>query len=1357
MTFSISRTCTRIDADHFQLGSGNSPRPLDEYRETAAYVLLGAPGAGKTTAFKRGSEDCPNGHYVTARDFITFGERPEWHGKTLFIDGLDEIRAGATDGRTQLDAIRCKLNALHQPRFRLSCREAHWLGSNDSSHLAAVSPDGKVEVLRLDPLTEDDVRKMLDRRQEIDDGDAFLAAARERGIGELLTNPMNLELLTRVVAGDVWPESRTQTFELACGMLVREDNEEHRLAGLTGHDVPRLMDGAGQVCATQLLTGVAGYSLSPGAADDHDFPGLEQIPGDDRNLLRRVLCTKLFAVPDRSPGQGRVAPAHRHIAEFMAARYLASLIRDGLPVRRILALITGFDGGVVSEMRGLSAWLAVHSTGSRAVLIARDPLGTVLHGDVNAFSTEDKRRLLDVMETHAASDPWSLAQVPPDARLGDLVTPDMVGTFGQLLSASARDHTRQPFAFILLAILLHIPAIPELAEILLAIVRDADCRPGMRREALDVLVTWTRNDGASAFAPEALLSDIANGTMSDPSDDLLGTLLGALYPTRLSVSEIMPYLREPRIPSDFGRFRTFWRQTVPGESSPLQLAECLDAIANNLDGLRPALVAAPGGNSPLTDVPALLLDRLLGHGRAELPANRLIDWLGAISGLDPGHTRWATRRIRDRLGSDKRLLEDLVGQAVERCSGSPDFARCMIGMERRLLGIPWPPQWCLEQAATAADGDVADWLVRRVADFVHHNPDGAALSRHHVECRLRQAPQRLRMFNDRLAVLAENDAMRNSPDPEDDSNRAVRRREWRDSLEPHLPSLRENRGQPGVLHHLAQVYFGDFIDLGGDSPWERFRDLAGEDETLARTAFAGLRRSVYRSDLPGAPEVARLGAQNRFHYLALPFMAGLEEAVPSASCHGVDMTEGQMRLGLAIHFADPNYSSMQHTPGWLDSVLDARPDLVADVLIGCARPLLQAGVDPANHFFDLARSPGHAAIASLAWAPLLKAFPTRCTNSQLPGLGFLLQAALRFGDTSSLLVVVDRKLTSCSMNVSQRVYWLSAGLLASPDTYLSELRTYVAGSERRVRHLAEFLAARDFPAPLMQQLDPPALQLLVQVLGTAYRPRTRPSGRVYRIDHSMQVSDRVEDFVNRLAAFPSRSASEALDALMCHAALEPWHTHLAYARHRQNSLRRETCFRHCPVDEVVGVLANRRPANAADLAALTLSHLQDIAGKIRDGNTSDWRQYWNVDRYNRPREPKPENACRDALLSDLQARLAGLHVDALPEGRYADDKRSDIRVSHGGVNVPVEIKKDSHRDLWSAIRTQLIANYSRDPETGGYGIYLVFWFGAGRCPPPESGEVPKDPAMLEERLQATLSPGEKGLISICVIDVSPTG
>ncbi len=54
-----------------------------------------------------------------------------------------------------------------------------------------------------------------------------------------------------------------------------------------------------------------------------------------------------------------------------------------------------------------------------------------------------------------------------------------------------------------------------------------------------------------------------------------------------------------------------------------------------------------------------------------------------------------------------------------------------------------------------------------------------------------------------------------------------------------------------------------------------------------------------------------------------------------------------------------------------------------------------------------------------------------------------------------------------------------------------------------------------------------------------------------------------------------------------------------------------------------------------------------------------------------------------------------------------------------GFNVPVEIKKDTHPDLWRAIHEQLIPKYVRDPGADGHGIYLVFWFGGkGMKPPP---------------------------------------
>jgi len=250
------------------------------------------------------------------------------------------------------------------------------------------------------------------------------------------------------------------------------------------------------------------------------------------------------------------------------------------------------------------------------------------------------------------------------------------------------------------------------------------------------------------------------------------------------------------------------------------------------------------------------------------------------------------------------------------------------------------------------------------------------------------------------------------------------------------------------------------------------------------------------------------------------------------------------------------------------------------------------------------------------------------------------------------------------------------------------------------------------------------------------------------------TTDLVAVLINRLSSLPSPEATAALESLSSDKALRPWRFKLMDSASRQDAIRREASFRHKDAPQVLQVLDNLKPANAADLAALTMDILSDMARRIRDGNTSDWRQYWNMDSPIQSDTPKHEDLCRDALLSDLRLKLEPLGIHAQPEGRYADDNRADIHVTYSDFNVPVEIKKSIHRDLWRAVREQLIAKYTRDPSADGYGIYLVFWFGTESCQMPSSGKRPSNVHELQERLLDTLSADEKFKIAICVIDVS---
>ena len=380
-------------------------RPLSAFRDAPAYVLLGDPGAGKTTAFE--SESTVLGDaaaLISARNFLALDVN-RWRGKTLFIDGLDEVRAGSPDARTPLDAIRGRLDTLDRPRYRLSCREADWLGSNDRRHLELVAPDKQLTVLHLEPLAETDVAALLENHFDIEDVAQFIKTARQQDLDGLLGNPQTLSMLAHAVeAGSDWPASRQETFEHACRQMVMEHNEEHCAARSAAAAAGResmpdhLLNAAGFLCAVQLLSGVVGYTLH-GIGDD-DYPDLDACQqawrshdGGERSEcapLRNALGTKLF----RAQSTGRFAPVHRHIAEFLAGRFLAQLIdrrasadrRPGsLPAGRAIALLTGSDGGVVTPLRGLSAWLAAHSQHARRDLIDRDPVGVGLYGDLHRF------------------------------------------------------------------------------------------------------------------------------------------------------------------------------------------------------------------------------------------------------------------------------------------------------------------------------------------------------------------------------------------------------------------------------------------------------------------------------------------------------------------------------------------------------------------------------------------------------------------------------------------------------------------------------------------------------------------------------------------------------------------------------------------------------------------------------------------------------------------------------------------------------------------------------------------------------------------------------------------------------------
>ncbi len=1372
MNHFVERTCTVVrgreeerggETESSRWGEAES-RPLKAFRKEAAYVLLGPPGAGKTEAFKREAGK-PGGHYITARDFLTFDPEPDWEGKTLFIDGLDEMRAGASGGRTPFDAIRTKLQRLGRPPFRLSCREADWFGANDTERLSAVAPNREVQVLRLDPLSETGVLEILERNHDVADPVGFVAEARKQGVEDLLLNPQNLRMLAEAVAetDGKWPRTRTETFDMACRKLVSEENPEHQVACSGTANSEALLDAAGDLCAVLLLTGKAGVTL-PGTKPDANHPPLDQYPHGDKELLQRIVGTNLFAMHS----EGRLAPAHRQIAEFLAARHLAARIADGLPVRRVLSLMTGFDGGIISEFRGLGAWLAALSRQARGEIIERDSLGVVLNGDFAQFGPHEKRLLFQALKGEINENPWLVPYTSSESPIRLLVGPDLEDDMLQALTNSARDDAHQSFVRLIAKATRNAVPFPELADPLVAIVRDDSWRTDVRCAALEAYVRVRQDDPRVSVTLRRLLDDVYTGAVATRDDDLLGILLTELYPNDLPVADLIGYLREPAPSDRTTRYQEFWPDRLIEKSTMPQLVQLLDLLKVPMERVRAESGTPPSRVRAVVRPPIVLFRHLLEGSPQSVSHEQIFYWLdfAAWVGLHVGGWAGDAEFFRKWLSSRPDTYKAIIESGVTQCREDGDFSSCM-GRVKRTLSLlqPSPPQdygvWCADQALGSANDSVARWFVRESAEFVFYEMKSAQQQRRAVARRLRDDARLGRLFEARLGDLEEEIDVLNGERGTRKARPArsdTRFDELREVFKENESALRDNECRVNLLHTLSVAYFDGYSDVSGKTPRERLQYLLGPDDDLVEAALAGLRGAIHRPDLPKWTEVSKLAAEGRTHYLAYPFMVGLQELSGAWETSDGRLSDSQTRLAVAIHFAVPRLRQRDHSkrpPGWLRGCLARDPATVAEVWSRCARVQLGRGERYLPDTGRLAHEPEYAQLAQAATVPLLKAFPVRCGAGQLPILRTLLGAAMGHADRTQLLALIEAKLAYKSMNSGQRVYWLTAGLLVQPEVYGDRLESYVSGKVRRIQRLVEMTDGHAVSYARSDRTCVTVLERLVRLIGP-YTVEPPGTGEVYSVTWPIQADGMLHSFIDRLSEDTSNAAGNALASLARDDRLVNRRSELLDRLHRQKSSRREATFAHPSLEQVAEVLANRRPANAADLWALTTDVLRKVGKDLRGGSPSGWRSFWHVDQYDRATSPLPENACRRALVLVLRPLLTPMGVDTQIGGRYADEKRSDIRCACNGFNVPIEIKRSCHRELWSAIRTQLIPKYTRDPGADGYGIYLVFWFGdADGCrPTPRSGPRPKSAEELRQALLSTLSDSERRKISVIVIDVS---
>lgn len=1309
---------------------------LSDFRQTPAWVLLGEPGAGKSEALMMEAE-ATGGQYLSARELIMATPVPQqWFGKTLYIDALDESRAEGVESLAL--RIGNQLRHLDCPPFRLACRAADWYGPSDRADLQHLSPDSKLIALQLCPLSDENIRHILRSNHGIVDPEGFAEQAERHGIAPLLRNPQTLGLIAKAIREGHWPENRADVYRLACETLAEENNRRHRDRRRANPiETLAILQAAGQLFAVLLLAGKSGIALDQDASNS-EFPTLQQLLPVDTETATKALQSALF-IPAASHDE-RMTPCHRSVAEYLAANWLGKRLDDSeLPLGRLLNLLLGCDGGVVADLRGLFAWLAQCSTVARPRLIDIDPLGIVLYGDARPLPPADKRHLLQALHQQAERFPgfrWHLQH--DQEAFSALADKALAEDFRQILQNPQRDEATQAHMDCVLDILQYGGAMPALAKPLLAMVKDATLWLRLRKSALAIWLEQSHSGEA-----KELLEEIDSGQVEDGDDELLGCLLGRLYPTNLEPDELLRHLHPPKATRLVGSYLVFWDYRMPERVPDHHLPALLEGLSQRQDMFGETRL---DGN--LSRAAGQLVARALEALGDNASDEQLFSWLGA--GADAyGHIRREEQQqsiiqrwLESRPERYKAVLR-LCIRASTQDHRHYYHARLHLASPPADLGL-----WHLQQAAIVQDtiarihlGEAVQTInlqqgdqnlsLETLAEWMRHNPERAHWLDTFLVCPIEEWRQE--------------DATRTS---QYKRNRLEERRKRTLDITPYLPAIAAGAAAPYLLDQLAGVWLNHFADIHGETPSERFANYSDFGDELMPAAESGFRLSLQRDDLPSTDEIIALGLKKRRHWITKPCLLGLhllwEEDPLQVQTLPDDLVERLLAFRLNMPFVALD--------AWLAQTARQRPELFANLLVRYAGAAFKTGEDSVELIHLLGKSDDYAQLTALAVPQLLRNFPLRAKKDQLHNLKRLLNTAL-ITTPSALEVLARHKLSLKGMDAAQKTLWFTVALLLDPEHQEKALWRHIGESPTRASLLTEFICQSFASKTSRTPIPAHTLGRLIELIAP-HAELERASGYV---TEARERGDQIRAMINQLGASVSAEAEQELQRLLANPDLSKLRYTIQNTLNQQRNKRREAQFSFLSPEAVAHVLTNSAPANVADLAALALDHLDEIAHELRHANDDGFRHFWNITQ-GKPISQRDENLCRDELLQRLRPRLSAHGVSIDPEADHAADKRADLQLDYRNqFTLPIEIKRDCHPDLWKALHNQLIAQYVNAPKSQGHGIYLVFWFGDPKKPMPatlDGGKKPKSAQELQARLEALLSDEERRRVCVRVLDVS---
>ena len=829
--------------------------------------------------------------------------------------------------------------------------------------------------------------------------------------------------MVKVARNGALPATKTELFEKACRLMASEENPKHRRASASRVSDDEILCAAGFLCATILLAGLTGFA---GDATDRgdDFPPLTEISGSPEEF-RAAVGSRLF----RWEG-GRPVPVHRTIAEFLAARYLRGRIVGGLPLDRVLRLITGHDGGTLGELRGLFAWLTSLTPQHAEALARRDPAAVVFYGDPEPLPPAVKRSILAGLETLADRHPLFFYERPSVQAYGALSDTTLIPEFQAVLDDPGRPRY---FRLTVLAILAYGHPLPELKEDLHRIVYDRDSPQGIRQLGLKALIHVTF-DKAELLN---LLQDLCSGGLLDEDQNQRASLLESLYPELLKPWEIARYLTVPK-PNFYGDYRRFVREVLSPRTPDEGVPDLLDALSDAAiwKGSRRRRSLQGGDWQKLAGT---LLKRGLGLQGDSVPVERLWSWLKI--GRDSGFTALAAgdhAAVQHWFNARPQLVMKMYQWWVMEGVVKEDISSTG-GFWEALCNPNLPPdlwRWQLAQAEVLGAEERGVELFRSAFFLLQKCtiPDAIGELRAWVG----QHPGFEEAFNRLLQVATlfsqpYSDPVGEERDRREEEQEYATRATTIVFLKERIHSVRMGEDKD-ILDALASRIL-EFDNSGqGHSDLTALREEFGQE--IASAAAEGFRAILERADWASPSEIGEQSANREALSGGLGLLVGVlfaqEEVLPS-----LDQSPG-LRAALAFEFTQGVYEPSR----WFEAIVQREPAAAAKVVEAAWRPLLKTHPKDVQHLIHMDGDPVLRLIAREIGQRLLEDYPQ--ANPRL--LAQLMRAALVGTSREKLAPLVEREIGQ-ELTRDQHVLWLALALLVIPKEGVKQLESFLAGGD----------------------------------------------------------------------------------------------------------------------------------------------------------------------------------------------------------------------------------------------------------------------------------------------------------------------